>query len=114
MPSDRAAAALIASALAYALAYGSPGETQAHTDLLDTASLYRISSSDGVSLCAFCGGEVRPGTVGSFRKVEGWAELRRKGGTHALVDQRPTGEVACGECMRARRLGVAAEQGALL
>lgn len=114
MPSDRAAAALIASALAYALAYGTPGQAQAHADLLDSTSLYRTTSSDGVALCTFCGGEVRPGTVGSFRKVEGWAEIRRKGGTHALVDQRPTGEVACEACMRARRLGVSTEQRSLL
>lgn len=114
MPSDRAAAALIASALAYALAYGTPGQAAAHADLLDTASLYRTTSSDGVSRCTYCGSEVRPGTVGSYRKVEGWAEIRRKGGTHALVDERPTGEAACADCMRARRLGVAAEQRSLL
>lgn len=113
MPSDRATAGLVAAALSYSLAYGTPQADETHRALLDMASLYRRSSSDGVSLCTYCGQPVRS-VVGDFRRVEGWAEIRRKGGTHALVDQRPTGEVACSGCMRARRLGIAAEQRSLL
>lgn len=114
MPSDRATAALVASALAYSQAFGSPDEQQTHRELLDACSLYRRTSSDGVPLCAFCGVLVPPHRVGGFRKVEGWAELRSKGGTHALVDQRVTGEVACADCIRDRRLGIAHEQSSLL
>lgn len=113
MPSDRATAALVAAALSYSLSYGTASQDEAHRALLDLASLYRRSSSDGVALCTFCNEPVRS-VVGDFRKVEGWAEIRRKGGTHALVEQRPTGEVACAACMKARRLGIPPEQRSLL
>lgn len=114
MPSDRATAALVASALAYSHDVDSPDAERARLALLDAATLYRSSRSDGVARCTFCGNEVRPGEFGSYRKVEGWAEIRRKGGTNQLVDQRPTGEVACASCVRERRLGIATEQTSLL
>lgn len=114
MPSDRAAAALIAAALSYSHDVDTGEAEQSHRALIDAATLYRTASSDGVSRCTFCGSEVRPGEFGSFRKVEGWAELRRKGGTNQLVEQRSTGEVACASCINQRRLGIATEQTSML
>lgn len=116
MASDRQQGALVAAALAYSLDVGDPDRREtAHRVLLDAASDYRRSTvgDDGRPVCEFCGTELTS-AHGWYRKAEGWAEVRRQGGTHALVGQRFTGDVACGSCITALRRGVQVEQGSLL
>lgn len=115
MASDRAQGALIAAALAYSLDVGGPDHAAAHHRLLEAASTFRRSTvgDDGIPRCEYCGCEVRPHDIGSYRKAEGWAEVRRQGGTHALAGQRFTGDVACAACVHSLRLGIAPEQPSL-
>lgn len=70
--------------------------------------------------CQFCGGPVpSPDDPGRrvYEMVEGWAERRQAGGTHALVGIRHSGALACGPCIRVSRAyerGSTGEQGTLL
>lgn len=62
---------------------------------------------DAVSVaCSFCGDPVAPGANGVYRKVDGWAENRSEGGTHALALARDLGEYAHGSCITAVRNGI--------
>lgn len=60
--------------------------------------------------CKICGEQMTPAQNGSFVKISGWAEARRKG-VNAVRGRVELGEYAHGPCLKLELAGISKDQG---
>lgn len=65
------------------------------------------------ALCVYCSEIIDSNAVGVFELVQGWAENRPKGGTHAVALQMRRNKFACKFCIGKLRKGISPDQGSL-
>ncbi len=54
--------------------------------------------------CQYCGKLVRPGEIGSYKRIVGWVQERKGGGAHGISEAKPTGEVMHEQCWTNKKL----------
>jgi hypothetical protein len=59
--------------------------------------------------CEFCGSEVNPRQIGVWRKVSGWAQNRKAGGTNHIALAEDGIGLACDICIQLARRGLVQE-----
>lgn len=117
---DRAALIVRLRRMSGGLRFGYDEDSKALGQAADLLSEDPDSSRRGVDpasffpVCDVCGERVVPGRVGVWHEVTGFAQIRQGGGAHAVAERKDTGRYRCDPCMRAKRLGIDEQQGALL
>lgn len=66
------------------------------------------------AVCTFCGDPVNPDDMLVLRRVTGWEQKRRQGGTNALIARQPLEQFACPSCGQKLKRGVDPNQPSLL
>lgn len=72
-------------------------------------TLGRIPEASRVK-CIYGGGDINASEYGIFQVVEGLAEKRRDGGTHALSNPKRRFEFACGVCTAKESAGLTGQE----